>query len=435
MSAWKRLDRSHHLLLVLLGATTFFDGYDTAIIALALRQIRATFHLTQGSASLWLTFLYLGALPALFLTRRADIIGRRRVLLISVTGYTLATGATAFAPSIAAFVGLQFIGRLFLYTENAVVWTVAAEELPAAERGFGFGILGMASALGVGFGAILYGGILQPMGVSWRVMYLIALPPLLIVASLRRRLKETQRFAAARDEGTLADRWHRIFRPELRRALVLVLSTAFLFQLTQQAQLFALDFLQSDRGISASVASFMLVGAGLPGIPIMVCAGSLSDRYGRRLVGCTFGLASLLGAMAFFWLPGGVPVLLPALTLVIVGQLAAFPVIASYTSELFPTSVRGQASAWASVARVLGSSTSLAVGGALLKVTHHLSPTVTILAIGPLIATAIVAFGFPDTHGRELEATSGSEQDDAPQHFPAMHLGEGILHTVDPDLL
>ncbi len=46
MSAWRRLDRSNRTMLLLLGATSFFDGYDTAIIALALTQIRATFHLS-----------------------------------------------------------------------------------------------------------------------------------------------------------------------------------------------------------------------------------------------------------------------------------------------------------------------------------------------------------------------------------------------------
>lgn len=435
MSAWGRLDRSHRTLLLLLGATSFFDGYDTAIIALALTQIRATFHLSQGSASLWLTFLYLGALPALFITRRADTIGRRRVLLFSVVAYTLATGATSLAPTMAVFVGLQFFARLFLHAESAVVWTIAAEELPADTRGFGFGLLGMNSALGVGFGAILYGGLLQPMGVSWRVMYVVALPPLLLIAALRRRLPETRRFIAARDAGTLADRWHRIFQPQVRRALVLILSTAFLFQLTAQASLFALDFLQTDRHLSASAASFMLVGAGIPGIPLMVMAGSLSDRFGRRIVGCGFGLLSAVGAMAFFWLPGGVPVLLPALSLVLIGQLGSFPIIAGYATELFPTSLRGQATAWSGVAKVMGSATSLALGGVLIKATGGLSPTTTILLFGPLTAIAIVAFFFPDTHGRELEETSALEHHDASEDLAALHLGEGIFHAIDPDPL
>src|SRR5207245_8016512 len=108
-----------------------------------------------------------------------------------------------------------------------------------------------------------------------------------------------------------------------------------------------------------------------------------------------------VAGIAFFWLPGGVPVLLPSLTLVLVGQLGSFPVIAGYSAELFPTSVRSQATAWASVAKVTGSAASLALGGVLLRVTGGLSPTTTVLALGALLGIAIVALFFPHTHGRE----------------------------------
>jgi MFS family permease len=295
---------------------------------------------------------------------------------------------------------------LFLNAEAAVVWTIAAEELPADARGFGFGILAMNSALGTGFAAILYGGLLHPAGVSWRVLYLVGVPPLLLVGWLRRRLPETVRFTTARDGGSLSERWHDILRAQWRRVLVLVLATTFLLQLTTQAGLFALDFLQTSRGMSATAANFMLVGAGLPGIPLMVFAGSLSDRYGRRLIGCGFALLGLIGAVTFFWGPGGVVPLTLALGLTVCGQLGSWPALAGYAMELFPTALRGQAGAWASAARVTGDAVSLALGGFLLKLTGGLPLTATLLGLGPLAAIGIVAFFFPDTHGRELEQTS-----------------------------
>ncbi|MDQ1370446.1 MAG: hypothetical protein QOF20_2799, partial [Acidimicrobiaceae bacterium] len=72
-----RLDRRHWFLLCLLGSASFFQGYDLNLVAVALKQIRHTFGLTQSGASLWLSVLYLGALPAVFLTRQADRRGRR----------------------------------------------------------------------------------------------------------------------------------------------------------------------------------------------------------------------------------------------------------------------------------------------------------------------------------------------------------------------
>src|SRR5581483_982398 len=252
------------------------------------------------------------------------------------------------------------------------------------------------------------GGFFEPAGISWRWMYVTAIPPLLFVAFLRRRLPESRRFLAAQERGSLAERWHEIFRPGVRRWLVLVVATTFLTQLVTQAGQFTIDFLETDRGVSATVANFMLVFAGLPGIPLMVWAGALSDRFGRRLVGCACAFASVVGAIGFFWLPGGVPVLLPMMSLTLVGQLGAWPVLQTYTSELFPTALRSSASSWANLAGVLGRSGSLALAAPLLAVFSQ-STTATLLGIGPIIAIVMFATLFPDTHGRELEELSGEE--------------------------
>ncbi len=408
LESWRRLDRQHRFLLLVLGGASFFDGYDVSIKILALTQIRQEFELSNSTASALFAVIYLGALPAMWLTRRADRVGRRQVLLISVMGYTTFSALTALAPNAGVFGGLQFFQQLFVVAESAIVWTMAAEELPAESRGFGFGLLAMNAALGTGFAAILYGGILEPNGISWRWLYVVSVPPLLFVAYLRRRLPESRRFEAARDASRLAERWHDILRPGVRRWLVLVVVTTFLLQLVQQATTFTIDFLQVDRGLSASSANFMLVAAGLPGIPIMVYAGHLSDRFGRRAVGCAFALASIVGAVGFFWLPGGVPVLLPFMSLTIVGQLGAWPTLQTYASELFPTALRGQAGSWSNSAAVLGRAASLGLAS-LLLLNFSQSATATVLGFGPLLAIVIIALTFPETHGRELEDITGEE--------------------------
>ena len=191
--------------------------------------------------------LFLGAVPAVFLARRADRFGRRRLLLVSVVGLHLATAATAFSPGIAAYVGCQFVARLFLTAESAIVWVMVAEELPAGARGLGFGWIAMNSALGVGFGAIIYGTVFTPLGISWRWLYLLGLPPLLVVGLLRRRLPETRRFTTRARDGNSPRRWHAILSPKWRRSLVLILSTAFLLELTCRRAMAAKKSLPTRR--------------------------------------------------------------------------------------------------------------------------------------------------------------------------------------------
>jgi MFS family permease len=401
------LTKEHIFLLGVLGAASFFDGYDVSVKTLALTDIRATFDLTKAAASAMLGIIFLGALPAMVITRWADRFGRRRLLVWSVFGYITFSALTAIAPDVKTFTAFQFIQQVFVVAESAIVWTMAAEELPADSRGFGFGVLAMNAALGTGFAAFLW-SVLEPAGASWRWLYVASLPPLLFVGYLRRRLPESRRFLVAQEEGTLADRWHAILKPGIRRWLVMIIVTTALIQLSQWAVNFTIDFLETERHLSTATANLMLIGAGLPGIPIMIAAGALSDRFGRRLVGCGFGLAAVVGAVGFFWLPGGVPVLLPCMSLTIIGQLGSYPVLQTYTSELFPTGLRSSASAWANISSVVGRSASLGLG-ALLLLRVSPSATATILGIGPLAAIVIIALTFPDTHGRELEDITGEE--------------------------
>jgi putative MFS transporter len=407
------MEQHHLVLLWLLGTASFFDGYDIAIKALALTQIRESFDLTKSAASAMLAVVYVGALGSMALTRLADRVGRRRMLIVSVFGYTSFSGLTALAPSATWFASLQFFQQAFAMAEIALVGTLAAEELPAKARGYGFGLLGMNLSLGMGAAALLYGGVFEPAGISWRWLYVASVPPLLLVAVLRRSLRESRRFEAVRDRGRLARRWQEIFAPPHRRWLVLIVVTTFLLSLPQQSITFIVDFLQTDRGVGTSASNGLLILAGLPGIPLMVMAGRWSDRYGRRLVGCGFAAASAIGTPGMFWLPGGTVVLFPCMVLAVVGAMGCLPVLATYASELFPTALRGSASSWNTTASVLGRTASLGIAAVLLDITSRSgssqSWTATFLVLGPLTAFAIIAVAFPDTHGRELEETSGEE--------------------------
>ena len=403
----KLLRPEHWFLLVVLGVADFFQGYDSFVVTAALPQIRETFALSQADASLWFSIPILGAVPAVWFSRRADTHGRRRLLSFSIVGFTLFTAATALSPTIGWFVALQFGAQLFLTVEGALAWTMVTEELPAGARGFGFGWLAMLTALGSGLASIIYGGIFEPLDITWRWLYVIALPPLATLSVLRRRLPESHRFSAARESGRLAARWHEILRPPVRRWLGLVCLTALLGALTTQAGVFTIDFLQEDRHIGPSVANFILVGAGALAIPFLVGSGQLSDRFGRKLVGCSFGVVSVVGGVWFFLLARGAWPLFFALFLVFVGQFGSWPTLGAFGSELFPTAHRALAGAWSNVARVAGQSASFAFGSLLIRLTGELSTTAVLLGIGPLLSLLVIWVLFPETKGRELEDITG----------------------------
>ena len=398
-----RFDERQRRLLFLLGAACFCEGFDFATLTVVLPQIRATFHLTHSQADLWVAVLYLGALPAVLWGRRADRHGRRSVLLASMVGFTVASAATAASPTIGVFVACQFVTRCFLATQIAIAWTMAAEDLPAARRGLGFGVLAFSSAVGTGLSAIVQAVVLSPLGASWRWLYVLALPFLLLVLALSRSLPESTRYAAfASRHDRMQGHAGLLTRPPFRRPLAQICLMVLLANLTTEATVFAVDFMETDRGLSSSSANLLLVVAGAVALPVLTLAGRLSDHIGRRRV-CASGLVVQgAGLLVFFIVARGTMQLGLALGLTYIGLFAAWTTGNAFAVEVFPTALRGAASASASMAKLLGQSASFALAGVLLAATHRTSFTVSVLVAGPVLASLLIVFALPETSRREL---------------------------------
>jgi putative MFS transporter len=396
------LEQKHVRLLWLLALACFSEGYDFALLTVALPQIRRTFHLTHTKADLWIALLYLGALPALVWGRRADSHGRRDVLLIAIVGYTLASAVTATAPVVAMYVACQFVARCFIATQVAVAWTMAAEDLPAERRGFGFGVLALASALGTGFCSIIQAAVLSPLGASWRWLYVLALPFLVVAVFLRRELPESARYLALDRRTTPNQPTSVLLRRPFVRPLLIVCVAVLLCNLTTEAVVFSLDFMQTQRGLSSSTANLLLVAAGAAALPMLILAGRLSDRIGRRRI-CVIGLLVQSGGLLVFFIAArGAVALGFSLGLVYLGLFAAWTTGNGFAVEMFPTSLRAAASSAAAIAKLLGQSASFAIGAVVLTVTHRPESTITVLVVGPIVGALIIALFLPETSRREL---------------------------------
>src|SRR5207247_11367040 len=104
----ERTDRYLKLLLVLLISATFFEGYDSSILALLLPNIQSTFHVSEALLGVTRIPIELGLFVAFFVARQSDRIGRRPLLVWSVVGYTIFAGLTALSWDIWSFTFFQF---------------------------------------------------------------------------------------------------------------------------------------------------------------------------------------------------------------------------------------------------------------------------------------------------------------------------------------
>ena len=117
-------------------------------------------------------------------------------------------------------------------------------------------------------------------------------------------------------------------------------AVGLLANLTAQATVYVVDFMQTQRHLSASGASLTLVVSGALAIPLLLVAGSLSDRIGRKPVICGSLVVSVVGFVCFFYLAHGELELLLALALVYAGVFGSWPAGGGFGAELFPTALR-----------------------------------------------------------------------------------------------
>jgi putative MFS transporter len=407
-----RDDKYLKLLLVLLVSATFFEGYDSAILALLLSDIQSTFQVSEATLGVIRIPIELGLAAAFFVARLADRVGRKPLLLWSVVGYTVFTALTAISWNIWSFALFQFASRVFLGAEYAVAITMIVEEFPAARRGRALGTLLTFEALGaIVVGVLLGVGLQDVVDNGWRLYYVVGLIPLVLLAFLRRRLQETRRFEVAREVGAVVGDKTPVLEPwraAYRRNVVLVgllhmLRSVPLFGATAWWAFYA----ERERGFSsAQIAFYIICAYGLGCVGYYVCGRSM-ERWGRRPTAFVYS-AGAAGFLVLLFQTTSKPVSFVSLGLGVFFGLGMAPVMSAYATELFPTEIRGQAAAWIrnvfeiagyvfgpALVGILGDHATGAVG--------NIGDTVSLLAILMLPTLWLVARYLPETKNKELE--------------------------------
>jgi EmrB/QacA subfamily drug resistance transporter len=183
------------LLATVLGSgVAFLDG---TVVNVALPTIAEDLEATLGDLQ-WVLNAYLVTLSALVLLGGSlgDRLGRRRVFLVGLAGFTLASAACAAAPTVEALIvarAAQGVGAALLVPGSlAIISAVFDPDDRARAVGAWSGLGGIAIALGP-----FVGGWLIDV-VSWRLAFVINLPLALVVAVAARHVPETKAVVTGR---------------------------------------------------------------------------------------------------------------------------------------------------------------------------------------------------------------------------------------------
>ena len=389
-------------LILFLSVATFFEGYDFFAMSQILPSLRAEFGLSRAGAGWLVAAINSGTMIAALLVRKADAWGRRRVLTVTIVGYTLCSLASAAAPDVYSFAGAQLAARVFLIGEWAIAMVFAAEEFPAARRGLVIGVIQACSSLG----SIVCAGVvplIDKTAIGWRLVFLVGAVPLIIVAVARRGLRETERFERT---GGVRRPFVEVLRsPYRRRILQMALIWCITYVATQNGITFWKEFAMHERGFTDGQVGLSLSIAAVVSMPLVFLSGRLLDGIGRRRGAVVIFTVTALGIFLAYTLHSRVALTL-ALILGIFGSSAVLPVMNAYTTELFPTELRGDAFAWAN--NVLGRLGYVLspIGVGLIAERTGWGPVLAWTAVCPLVALGLILALLPETRGRELEDTS-----------------------------
>lgn len=390
-------------LFVFLGVATFFEGYDFMALTQILPNLRAEFGLSPKHAGWLVASINVGTVIAYLLVRYADRWGRRRVLSITIAGYTIASGLSGLAPNAIVFALLQLVARVFLIGEWATSLVYAAEEFPAERRGMVIGAINAFSSLG----AIVCAGtvpLIIKTPVGWRMPYFLGVLPLIILIYARRNLRETRRFE---EQVRVTERPFAAILKTGYRSRVLRLGLIWMatYVCTQNAVTFWKEFAMAERKLTDGQVGLSITIAAVFSMPLVFMVGPLLDRLGRRGGAVIIFLATALGVFGAYALHDRV-MLTAALVFAIFGASAVLPVLNAFNTELFPTELRGDAIAWSNnlIGR-LGYVLSPALVGVFAERIGW-GAAVRMTAVFPIVALVMILSFLPETRSRELEETA-----------------------------
>jgi MFS transporter, SHS family, lactate transporter len=384
------------------------DALDFFILVFCVSAIAKEFH-CQRSAVTEAIFLTLGMRPvgALLFGMMADRFGRRPTLMLNIVCFSFFELASAFAPSLAAFLVLRACFGVAMGGEWGVGAALTFETLPAEGRGFFSGLLQEGYVVGYLGAGLIYAGLFGFIG--WRGMFVVGALPALLVLYIRSQVEESpawlkERAARETREGRppLASVWTTYFGTFIFLVVLMFAFNSF----SHGTQDLYPTFLEADRGFSPPtvglVAVIYNVGALLGGITF----GAWSERIGRRRA---IVLAALLTlpVIPLWAFATSVPLLALGAFLMQFMVQGAWGVIPAHLNELSPPAVRGT---FPGLAYQLGNllSSRNAVFQARLAERRHPASYAPVLAWTVLIVAALVivmTLGGREAKGADLSGS------------------------------
>lgn len=334
---------------------------------------------------------------ALFMGGISDRIGRRKVLIPAVIGFSLLAGVSGFAAGAASLI---LIRALMGFAEGAYVPASIAATLESSKpsrRGLNLGIQQLSSPLlGLALGPIIATQLLDVVP-SWRWVFVIVSLPGFVVAYLMYRLLRDTHAVASVAAGGLATKhsWTEVLRYRNVRLNMLVM----LCLCTGVFVVFAMlpNYLTDYLHLSMEQMGFVLSATGIGAIVGQLVLPGLSDYFGRKpIMIFSFLVASL--CVLLMIQTGAEPVRLFILMFLTMGCILAMIclTVGPLTTESVPPGLMSTATGLVvGVGEIFGGGIAPVLAGFIAK--NFGIQYILYLALGGLVLGTLIALSLRET--------------------------------------
>jgi len=372
---WKQLNRYHWFVFLVASLAWVFDCLDQQLFILARNSAITALSpvgldpalIKKAGANATAIFVTGWAMGGLVFGAIGDRVGRARMLALTILMYSVFTGLSAFATSVAMFEFFRFLTGLGVGGVFGLSVALVADGLPDRARPHALGWLQALSAAGnVAAGLIaLFVGWLETFqikpGSAWRWMFIIGALPAFLCVFIQMRLKEPEKWVTARAAGRATGVRFGSYRALLgdarwrSRALI-----GMLLCISGVIGLWGIGFFSPElindvigralksEGISAEKqAGYRTLWVGLNMIiqnsgafAGMLVFTKLASRFGRKPIFAIGYVSAMLSTMAVFQFLNQRSDIFWMIPIMGFCQLSLFAGFAIYLPELFPVNLR-----------------------------------------------------------------------------------------------
>jgi EmrB/QacA subfamily drug resistance transporter len=191
-------DQRRWLALMVVCLAQLMIVLDTTIVNVALPSIQRDLHFTQGNLT-WVINAFLIAFGSFLLLagRLGDLFGRKRIFLIGVVTFTLASALCGFASSQGLLIAARFVQGIGGALSASVILAIIVTEFPLAEdRAKAMSAYVFVAVAGGSLGLLAGGALTQAL--NWHWIFFVNLPIGVATFGLGRALLPSDRAVAAR---------------------------------------------------------------------------------------------------------------------------------------------------------------------------------------------------------------------------------------------